>query len=48
MKYADSRMKFLRYFCEGIAARPYLFYCDLFQLFIRGAADYELVTFSLF
>ena len=46
-KYAETRRKFLKYFCEGIAVRPYLYNCDLFQLFIRGGPDYETVTIIL-
>jgi len=40
VKYAENRKRFLRYFCQGIAIRPYLYYCDLFQIFLRGGPDY--------
>lgn len=42
-RYAQTRRRFLNYFCEGVALRPYLFYCDLFQTFLRGGTDYETV-----
>ena len=42
-RYALTRRRFLNYFCEGIALRPYLFYCDLFQTFLRGSDNFESV-----
>lgn len=39
-KYAETRRRFLKYFCEGVASRPCLYYCDIFQLFLRGGPDF--------
>lgn len=35
------RRRFLQYFCQKIAERPYLFDSDIFQTFIRGDPDFE-------
>jgi hypothetical protein len=46
-KYAETRRRFLKYFCQGVAIRPYLYYCDLFQIFLRGGPDFETVNLGL-
>ncbi len=48
MKYVETRTRFLRYFCKGIAARPYLYYCDIFQLFLKASGDFDVVKKLLF
>lgn len=39
-RYAETRQRFLKYFCQGIAIRPYLYQSDIFQLFIRGGNNF--------
>jgi len=34
----------LDYFCVKVAERPYLFYSELFQFFIRGEPDFQRVN----
>lgn len=46
-KFVESRKRFLNYFCEKIADRPYFFHSDVFQLFIRGSGDFEKSTKEL-
>ena len=40
-KFVESRKKFLNYFCQKIAERNYFFNSDVFQVFIKGAEDFE-------
>lgn len=37
----ELRRKFLNYFCDKIAERPYFFYSDVFQLFIRKEGEFD-------
>jgi len=44
LRYTEVRRRFLKYFCDGIAIRPFYFYCDLFQIFIRSGPNFEIVN----
>lgn len=39
----EQRRRFLNYFTQKIAERPYLFDSDIFQTFLRGDPDFERV-----
>lgn len=43
MKFVQSRCSFLDHFCKNITKLSYLSQSNLFQRFIRGAADFSKV-----
>ena len=46
-RFVEHRRRFLHYFCQKIAEKPFLFDSDIFQTFIRGDPDFQRVTIWL-